>query len=33
MAALVTSKYEEYPIKNEVTIDQTTFSPLEVYGS
>ena len=28
MAALVTCKYEEYPIKNKVTIDQITFSPL-----
>ena len=33
MAALVTCKYEEYPIKNEVTTVRTTFSPLEYMGA
>ena len=32
MAVLVTCKIDEDPIKSEVAIVRTTFSPLKVYG-
>ena len=32
MAVLVTCNFDEDPIKREVAILQTTFSPLSVYG-
>ena len=32
MAVLVTCNFEEVPIKREVAILRTTFSPLSVYG-
>ena len=33
MRVLVICKFDEDPIRNEVSISKTTFSPLYVYGS